>query len=207
MHKRIEYASEVKGNPTKAIIAIHGWKGCRCSFQFLSGLMKVDNVEWFFPEAPYILDNNPKTRSWSYEITPGVWEINEPNKLLSDFFKKEIFSKYNSENVYVIGFSQGAIICYEFALHLSKKLGAIFPIAGMFREKDLDKPRFHPNQKNTPIIIGHGNKDDIITIDYSEKITNILKDQGANVRFIEFNGGHKISIQYIKEITKIINNE
>ena len=76
----------------------------------------------------------------------------------------------------------------------------------MFREKNIDKPRFHHNQKDTPIIIGHGNKDDIITIDYSKKITNILKSQGANVRFIEFNGGHKISIQYIKEITKIINN-
>ena len=206
MPKSIEYASDIKGVPDKAILAFHGWQGNRCSFQFLSGLMRVNNVEWFFPEAPYILDNNPKTRSWSYEKSPGVWEIEEPNRLLTHFFNTEIFSKYSSEDIYIIGFSQGAIICFEFALHMDQKLGGIFPIAGMYRDKDLDKPRFHPNQKDTPIVIGHGNQDDVINIDYSKKMTGILDSQGANVRFIEFNGGHKISIQYIKEITKVINN-
>ena len=205
MNNSLQFQSEVKGKANKAIIALHGWQGNRNSFRFLAGLMKVDDVEWFFPEAPYVLDGNNETRSWSYEISPGIWEFNEPNRLLSDFFKNEVFTKYQSEDVFILGFSQGAIICYEFALHLETKLGGIFPIAGMFRKKDADKPRFHSKQKNTPVIIGHGTNDKVVDIDYSKKIFSILNKQGANVRLLEFNGGHKISLEYLKEITKLIN--
>ena len=77
----------------------------------------------------------------------------------------------------MIGFSQGAVICYEFALHLDVSLGGIFPVAGFFRNKEMNHPRFHPSQKDTPILIGHGLKDDIVDIEYSRKIYKILKIQ------------------------------
>jgi phospholipase/carboxylesterase len=205
MESSIDFISLKKGNPNKAIIAIHGWQGNRTSFNFLSDIMKINDVEWFFPEAPYILDDNNETRSWSQEVSPGVYETKKTETLLPAFFKDQIFSNYSSENVFVLGFSQGAIICFEFALHMDKKLGAVFPIAGMFREKDVDKPRFHPAQKDTPIIIGHGLNDDVIDIEYSRKIYSMLHNQKANVKLIEFNGGHKINLQYLKEVTKLIN--
>lgn len=206
MITKIQYSSQLSGeNPNKAIVCIHGWRGNRTSFQFLSGLLKTPNVKWYFPEAPYILDNNPDTRSWSYEKSPGIWEIDEPNRLLNDFFESEIFSKYSSTDVFVIGFSQGAIICYEFALHLKVPLGGIFPVAGFFRNKEMDHPRFHPSQKDTPILIGHGFKDEIVDIEYSRKIYEILKNQDANVELIEYNGGHKISVEYLNKIAKIVN--
>ncbi len=206
MTQKIQYNTQSIGeNPTKAIVCIHGWKGNRTSFQFLSGLLKLDNVQWYFPEAPYLLDGNPNSKSWSYEKSPGEWEIDEPNRMLTDFFQIEVFSNFSSKNVYVIGFSQGAIICYEFALHLDDPLGGIFPIAGFFRDSDLDKPRFNTSQKNTPIIIGHGRKDEIVDIEYSRKIYNLLNSQNANVELFEYNGGHKISLEYIHKISEVIN--
>ena len=105
----------------------------------------------------------------------------------------------------MIGFSQGAIICYEFALNLKVPLGGIFPVAGFFRNKEMDYPRFHPSQKDTPILIGHGFKDKIVDIEYSRKIYDILKNQDANVELIEYNGGHKISVEYLNKIAKIVN--
>jgi len=205
MYNSVDFISFKKGNPTKAIIAIHGWQGNKTSFNFLSDIMKINNVEWFFPEAPYILNNNNDTRSWSFETSPGVYDVQKTKDQLPVFFNEHIFSKYSSDNVFIIGFSQGAIICFEFVLHMKKKLGAVFPIAGTFRDQDIEKPRFHPIQKNTPIVIGHGIDDDVLDIKYSRKIYKILKNQDANVKLIEFKGGHKINLQYIKEITKLIN--
>jgi len=205
MKKSVDFISFKKGNPTKAIIAIHGWQGNKTSFKFLSDIMKIDNVEWFFPEAPYILNNNKNTRSWSFETSPGVYDVQKTKNQLPVFFNEHIFSKYSSDNVFIIGFSQGAIICFEFALHIDKKLGAVFPIAGTFRDQEIEKPRFHPIQKNTPIVIGHGIDDDVLDIKYSRNIYKILKNQNANVKLIEFKGGHKINLQYLKEITKLIN--
>ena len=205
MKNLIQFRSEIRGTPDKAIIALHGWQGNGENFHFLADTMRVEDVEWYFPDAPYILNNNPETRSWSYEKSPGIWEIEEPNHLLKHFFDTEIFSRIKPENVYIIGFSQGAIICYEFALYLDTPLGGVFPIAGMFREKNNDKPRFHPRQKNTPIVIAHGRDDTVVDIEYSRKIYSLLASQNANVKLIEYNGGHRISLQYLKEITKLIN--
>jgi len=205
MKKSVDFISLKKGNPTKAIIAIHGWQGNKTSFKFLSDIMKIDNVEWFFPEAPYILNNNKNTRSWSFETSPGVYDVQKTKNQLPVFFNEHIFSKYSSDNVFIIGFSQGAIICFEFVLNMESKLGAVFPIAGTFRDQEIEKPRFHPIQKNTPIVIGHGIDDDVLNIKYSRKIYKILKNQNANVKLIEFKGGHKINLQYLKKITKLIN--
>ena len=68
MESSIDFISIKKGNPNKAIIAIHGWQVNKMSFNFLSDLMKVDDIEWFFPEAPYILNNN-NDRNNCYDIT------------------------------------------------------------------------------------------------------------------------------------------
>ena len=73
-----------------AIIAIHGWKGNRYSLKQIAISLNLKNAEWFFPEAPYIIDNNEKERSWSYEIKEGLGERNEPKKL---FFKVRSCSK------------------------------------------------------------------------------------------------------------------
>ena len=59
--------------------------------------------------------------------------------------------------------------------------------------------------QNTPIIIGHGIKDDIIPIEKSKTAYNQLLEEGANVKFYKYSGGHKISMNYFREILKVIN--
>ena len=66
-------------------------------------------------------------------------------------------------------------------------------------------PRINENNKNTPIIIGHGIKDNVIPIEKSKIAYNQLLKEGANVKFYEYNGGHKISMNYLRKISKIIN--
>tara|TARA_Y100001935_G_scaffold250205_1_gene249943 strand:+ start:2261 stop:2881 length:621 start_codon:yes stop_codon:yes gene_type:complete len=206
MHKSIKYSSIKIGNPQKAIIAIHGFKGNSKSFYFLSDIMKINNIEWFFPEAPYVIDKNINTRSWSYEISDGNYDVTKTKEQFPIFLVEKVFSKYNPESVFFIGFSQGAVVCYEYALYLNYKIGGVFPIAGFFRDSKLKKPRFHPIQKDTPIIIGHGIKDDIVPIEQSRLIYKTLKNQNANVKLVEYNGRHKINLDYLKEITKFIND-
>ena len=206
MITKIHFTKEVIGDkPSRAIICIHGWQGNNESLQTLVKILNLDNVCWYFPEGPYTVNGDKYARSWSYESEPGIWEINEPKKLIRKFLSTEIFPNYESENVFIIGFSQGAIICYEIALHIDTPLGGIFPIAGFFRDSKLEKNRFHKSQDSTPIIIGHGIKDEVVSIDFSRNIYKILKDQGANVELFEYNGGHKISTKYLKRIKNIIN--
>jgi len=125
--------------------------------------------------------------------------------MMKTFFNDIVFKQYKSSNVYVIGFSQGAAVCYECIMGIEKELGGIFPIGGfLFKDSGKDKIVSKHNIE-TPILIGHGVKDDVIPIDKSKIAYNKLLKEGANVKFYDYNGGHKISISYIKEVVKIIN--
>ena len=200
----------------KAIIAIHGWGGNKDSFLPFAKNIKTPNVEWFLPEAPYLIkdapsispddsqDNDLSRKSWTYKKEDGMWELNEPIDILNDFFDNIIFEEYDSKNVYVLGFSQGAAVCYEYVLGINKSLGGVFPIGGfLFKYSDKIK-RVSLDNKNTPVIIGHGSKDDVIPIEKSRVAYSQLLKEGANVKFLEYNGGHKISMNYLREVVKVI---
>ena len=218
MEKKIDYNRFTKSdNPHKAIVAIHGWGGNKNSFSPFVKNIKVDNVEWFLPEAPYLVKDAPpinsdnidndglSRKSWTYKKENGTWEVKEPITMLKTFLNDIVFKQYNPSDVYFIGFSQGAAVCYECVMGIEKELGGIFPIGGfLFKDSEKDKMVSAFNMK-TPILIGHGIKDDVIPIEKSKIAYNKLLKEGANVKFYDYNGGHKISIKYIKEVVKIIN--
>ena len=104
----------------------------------------------------------------------------------------------------MIGFSQGALVCFEHSLFIDKPLAGIFPVAGFFREPNVEKQRISQSQKNTQILIGHGIDDDIVPIESSEFVYDTLKNQGANVELFKFNGKHKIGISYLNKVKNII---
>ena len=203
MAVRLQYDMHQTGNLVdKAIVAIHGWQGDRNSMRPLMRSMRIQNAEWYFLEAPYHVTEG-KGWSWSYEISDGFWEIDEPKRLLNIFFS-ELFKKYTSKKIYVLGFSQGGLVCLDFVLFLDQPLGGIFPIAGFLRQPKMDIERFHPCQKNTPILIGHGKDDDKVPVKASKNAYGLLKKQEANVELFLYNGKHKIGMDYMKKVREII---
>ena len=203
MAEKLQYDFHQTGNSLdKAIVAIHGWQGDRNSMRPLIKSMKIQNVGWYLLEASYPVKEG-NGWSWSYEISDGNWEIDEPKRLLNKFFS-ELFKKYTSKNVYVLGFSQGGLVCFDFVLYLDQPLGGVFPICGFLRQPKIAIERFHPNQKNTPILIGHGKDDDKVPVNASENAYRLLKKQEANVELFLYNGKHKIGMYYMKKVKKII---
>ena len=57
--KKIIYDKIVKGsNPKYAFIAIHGWGGNKKSIQSISSLFKTSECIWYFPEGPYVIEED-----------------------------------------------------------------------------------------------------------------------------------------------------
>jgi len=204
--KKIEFETYVTGTlPKRAIVGIHGWKGNRFSFKQVAISLQIPDTEWFFPEAPYLIDGNEEKRSWSYEIKPGIWERTEPKVLLDDFLSVHVLSKYNSKKIFFVGFSQGGLMCYEYVLHSPHPWGGVFPIAGFMTDPaNKDKSRFHPIQKETPILIGHGTEDDVIKFDSSQLAYSNLKRKGAQVELLPYSGNHKMGIKFLRKMKNLI---
>ena len=206
MAKKLLYDFKAgEGGSDNAMVAIHGWQGSRNSMRPLIKSLNINNMDWYLLEAPYPVKGTSGGYSWSYEKSEGVWEEDEPRKLLQIFFN-DIFTQYLSENIYIMGFSQGGLVCLEFALFLDQPLGGIFSISGFLRHPKENVSRYHPSQKNSPILIAHGKDDDQVPVSASENAYKQLKNQGANVELLLYNGKHKIGTECLRRIKKIIQN-
>ena len=203
MAEELQYDFHKTGNSLeKVIVAIHGWQGDRNSMRPLIKIMKIQNSGWYFLEAPYPVKGFDGL-SWTYEISKGKWEVDEPKRLLGNFFSI-LFKEYKSTNIYVLGFSQGGLICLDFVLFLDQTLGGVFPICGFLRHPKATVSRYHSCQKNSPILIAHGKDDAQVPVRASKNAYLQLKDQGANVELLLYKGKHKIGIECLRRIKKII---
>ena len=204
MIKQLKYNYYKNGKKAdRAIVAIHGWQGNFNSMKPLVNTMKIKNIDWYLIQAPYEVNKKANSFSWTYKKSNGEFEIDEPKNLLNDFFSM-IFKKYLSHNIFIMGFSQGGLVCLDFVLYLESKVGGVFSIAGFNRFPDQQINRFHSCQKMTPILIAHGKQDLVIPVETSNKIYLELKNQGANVELLLYNGKHKIGIDCLRKIKSLI---
>tara|TARA_B100000676_G_scaffold263622_1_gene275464 strand:+ start:1491 stop:2105 length:615 start_codon:yes stop_codon:yes gene_type:complete len=198
--KKIDYNFIKSNNSKKTIVAFHGWQGNKDSFLPLIKHELFKDYSWYLLQGPYMVENDTARRTWSYEVKPGKWAFEEPKKLISNLFYDEIFKKFDSKNVYAIGFSLGALVCYEIVCNLNKTLGAIFPLSGFVSRKIV----LNDAQKDTPIIIGHGTNDQIVPYERSKEVYEILKKQNANVKLVKYDSQHNIPIKMLTKISQII---
>lgn len=203
LEKLIYDKVETEGEQNKAVVVIHGWKGNKDSFKSIASFLKLSETTWFFPEAPFDFEGDKSKKTWTYQKDDGHWEVEKPKALLDDFFKSIVFEKFKPEKVYVMGFSQGATVCYEFVLSLNHKFAGIFPIAGFLRDPK-SEITIHPSQFETPILIGHGRQDDIVPFEASEIAFEKFSKLCHNVKFHAYNGKHKIGVEYLREVKKMI---
>ena len=192
----------------KAVIMIHGWQGNKDSFKFVVNLLDIPNCSWYFPEAPYVFEDDPSKKTWAKEIKPGVWTVSKPKRMLKTFMKDKVLSEFDSKQVFVIGFSQGAAVCYELICTFGYPLGGIFPVGGFMREimknKDIKSLEVCPKQFDRPILIGHGKDDDVVPLESSKKAYDILSEYCTDIDLFIYNGRHKIGVEYLKKVKELI---
>ena len=201
--KKIDFNFIKSTKSTKVIIAFHGWQGNKDSFLPLAKNPLFSEYNWFLLQGPYKVNNDSDKRSWSYEIEPNNWAHEEPKKIINHFFQNEVFNKFNSKEVFVIGFSLGALVCYEYICSMDQPLGGIFPISGFSRNSNV---HLNPNQIKTPIIIGHGKNDVVVPIEKSIEVYKNLKAARANVELKTYDAQHNIPIKMLTIISQKIKN-
>lgn len=97
------------------------------------------------------------------------------------------------------GFSQGAMLSMDVALHSKRKLRGLVLLSGSYIAEREWKPRMS-ERAGTPVFQSHGVSDPILPFEIAERLRDELVTAGLGVEFHRFPGGHAIPPNVMNEL-------
>jgi phospholipase/carboxylesterase len=101
------------------------------------------------------------------------------------------------------GFSQGAMLSLDVALRLPNRPAGLCLMSGSIVAIDEWQPLFAA-LKGAPIVQSHGRSDPLLPFDVAETLRDLLRGAGADLRWVEFSGGHTIPGSVLDALGKLI---
>ncbi|WP_185877918.1 alpha/beta hydrolase [Blattabacterium cuenoti] len=153
----------------------------------IQGLYCIEKYKYYW------YDINFSDKKKFINIEQAKYSINK----ISDFIDKSV-EKYNLNynQVWLCGFSQGAIISYAIALK-NKKVKKVLSLSGYLDNKII----FIFKNKNVDFFISHGINDTIIPIDWTKKGIKILNDNNIySIFYKEYESGHELNYLNYEDI-------
>ena len=191
-----------KNNLRVAVIAIHGWKGNRSSMEHVANALNIKYSQWTFIQGPYVVSDNKY--SWFEQNEKEEWRYQESFDLIHQTILNLNKNGFPNSKIFLLGFSQGACLAMEFIIRQEFSLGGIIPIAGFIGEKTRFKNDIVDGAQDTPVLLIHGSRDEMVLPADSEIAFELFSNAGFNVQLQTPSVGHKIPLQTKGIIEKFI---
>ena len=179
-------------SPRKAVIAIHGWTGDVSSMEPVAKSLRLPDTKWVFPQAPYKSDKSGYT--WFDGNDETGWKYKDSFITIHSLIQDLVDQGFKHDEIFLLGFSQGACLAMEWMIRQPFSIGGVIPIAGFIKYKDRFKIDATLESKGTQILLIHGDKDEIIHPEESEKALKLFQSLGYNVNLHILSAGHKIPL-------------
>jgi phospholipase/carboxylesterase len=101
------------------------------------------------------------------------------------------------------GFSQGAMLALDVALHRPKPPSALLLMSGTLLAESEWSPRL-PTLAGVPIVLSHGRNDGLLPFSIAELLRDRLREAGAVVDWHPFVGGHEIPAVVLAAATQLL---
>ena len=205
MHtKQIIHAGKDLEQATKALIMVHGRGASAEDILGLSAYLPVNDFALLAPQAT----NN----TWyPYSFMAPVKE-NEPWLSSALDLLKEVVTDVKAkgiaeENIYLLGFSQGACLTLEFVTRHATKYGGVVAFTGGLIGDKIYNENYKGNFSATPVFIGTSDPDPHVPVERVNASEDILIKMNATViKKIYKNMGHTISQDEINQVNEFIFN-
>lgn len=186
MHKKnIQRAGKSLKEAEKVLIMIHGRGADAHDILRIASHLNVSEYALLAPEA-----TNNTWYPFSFMVKP---EQNEPwlssalglLKEMVDEIKEQGFS---GEDIYFLGFSQGACLALEFVSRYAEKYGGIVAFTGGLIGNKIYAENYSGDFNMTPVFIGTSETDPHVPIERVNQSVNILERMNADVYLKVYEG-------------------
>ena len=118
----------------------------------------------------------------------------ELSKFIDEIIK---YPNIDSDNITLIGFSQGAILSHAISYSYPGKIKNIMALSGVIDEKIMKRTDLKPK---TNIYISHGTNDNMIDYHISRESLNFYKSKDIDFTFESYDQGHGINEKNLKSL-------
>jgi phospholipase/carboxylesterase len=184
------------------VIAIHGRGASAQSILTLSEYFDTKNTHWIAPQAtnntwyPYsFMEPIKRNEPWFSSAIDLLDAIT--NDLRADGF--------TNDQIFIMGFSQGACLATEYASRRSARYGGVIAFSGGLIGHEIDASNYTANFAGTPVFIGCSDHDFHIPESRVLDSAEMLKSLGAETEAIIYPGmGHTIIEDEIEKAKAIL---
>ncbi len=195
--------------PSVTCVLLHGFGAPGDDLVPLAGELSAPGVRFVFPAAPLELGGYGDSRAWwlldlaklerelaagtprdrRSEIPDGLPQVREQMSRFLD----QLMARFSipAGKLVLGGFSQGAMLSLDLALHRDTKPAALLLMSGTLLAESEWAPRM-ASLAGVPIVQSHGRSDMLLPYSIAEVLRDRLTEAGALVEWVPFIGGHEI---------------
>ncbi|GAB2623180.1 alpha/beta hydrolase [Belliella aquatica] len=167
----------------KVAIMIHGRGVSAESIISLKDYLNLEDFAILAPQAP----NN----TWYPYSFMAPDHSNEPSltqaiQIIDELVKEAKENGFTSDQIYFIGFSQGACLSLEYAARNANKYGGVIAFTGGLIGEVLDTEKYSGKFLGTPIFIGSSHKDMHVPLTRIQDSAEVFELMGAATKTLIF---------------------
>ena len=203
MHtKRIITAGVSLDKASKAIIMIHG-RGANA--EDILSLAKYLAIKDFALIAPQATSNTWYPHSFIAPAAQNEPWLSSALAVMKEVVTDTLAQGISNENIYFLGFSQGACLSLEYVARNATRYGGVIAFSGGLIGDKIYSENYKGDFHQTPVFIGSSNPDFHIPVPRVYASANILRDMGADVtEKLYDNMGHTINEEELQHANAIL---
>lgn len=203
---------KIKLGKNPLLLLLHGYGSNEQDlFSFASEL--PDEYYVISARAPYDLQYG--SYAWyaiNFDADEKKFSDHEQAKTSRDLiagFIDELIQNYaiDSQNVTLLGFSQGTILSYAVALSYPEKVQQVIALSGYLNTEIIANDYTGNNFSNLKMFISHGTADQVIPVDWARKAPAFLENLGIKTAYKEYPIGHGVSPQNFYDLKNWLENK
>ncbi len=187
----------------KLMIILHGRGDSSEGFIGFPPFLALDDMNYILFDAPFEYFTG---QSW-YQLPPNQLPgIEYSSTLLTKDLDTLFESDFKADESFLFGFSQGALLTFEFGARYHRTLAGYIAVSGYIYDVNKLLEDMNTNVNNNNWLCTHGTQDPVLDYETSKSQVQTLQDGGFNIEFKSYNKDHSIDRDELSMITEWIQN-